>query len=33
MSLAVTVKNDWVVGALRFAGNPYDGHTLSEQIN
>jgi IS5 family transposase len=28
VSLAVTSKGGWVVGALAFCGNPYDGHTL-----
>jgi len=32
VSLAVTSKNNWVVGALSFTGNPYDGHTLSKQL-
>jgi IS5 family transposase len=27
-SFAVTSKGGWVVGALAFEGNPYDGHTL-----
>ena len=32
VSLAVTSKKSWVIGALSFEGNPYDGHTLSKQI-
>lgn len=31
-SIAVTEKSCLVVGARAFAGNPYDGHTLAEQI-
>ncbi len=31
VSLAVTGKNNRVVGDLSFTGNPYDGHTLSKQ--
>ena len=33
MSLAVTHKQGLMVGAKRFVGNPYDGHTLAAQIN
>jgi len=32
VSLAVTNKKSWVIGTLSFEGNPYDGHTLSKQI-
>ena len=32
VSLAVTSKQSWVIGALSLEGNPYDGHTLSKQI-
>jgi IS5 family transposase len=32
VSLAVTSKKSWVIGALSLEGNPYDGHTLSKQI-
>jgi len=32
VSLAVTSKRNWVIGALSLEGNPYDGHTLSKQI-
>lgn len=28
VSIAVTAKDSWVVGARTFKGNPYDGHTL-----
>jgi IS5 family transposase len=31
-SLAVTSKRNWVVGALSFTGNPYDGRTLRKQL-
>jgi len=32
VSLAVTHKQGLMVGAKRFAGNPYDGHTLKAQL-
>ena len=32
VSLAVTSKNNWIVGALSFTGNPYDVHTWSKQL-
>ena len=32
VSIAVTHKQGLMVGARSFAGNPYDGHTLSAQI-
>ena len=32
VSIAVTYKQGLMVGARSFAGNPYDGHTLSAQI-
>ena len=32
VSLAVTHKRGLMVGARAFPGNPYDGHTLHEQI-
>ena len=32
VSLAVTSKGGWVVGALSFEKNPYDGHTLGAQL-
>ncbi|NJN46168.1 MAG: hypothetical protein HC808_06465 [Candidatus Competibacteraceae bacterium] len=31
-SFATTVKEAFVIGARSFTGNPYDGHTLSEQL-
>jgi IS5 family transposase len=31
-SFATTLRECFVVGARSFAGNPYDGHTLSEQL-
>ena len=32
VSLAVTHKQGLIVGAKRFTGNPFDGHTLAAQI-
>lgn len=32
VSLAVTHQNGLVVGARSFPGNPYDGHTLAQQL-
>lgn len=32
VGLAVTHKSGLMVGARSFAGNPYDGHTLAEQL-
>ena len=32
VSLAVTHRHGLMVGARAFPGNPYDGHTLAEQI-
>ena len=32
VSLAITHKQGLIVGAKRFTGNPFDGHTLAEQI-
>ena len=32
VSLAITHKHGLIVGAKRFAGNPFDGHTLAAQI-
>jgi transposase, IS5 family len=32
VSIAVTHKQGLIVGARTFPGNPYDGHTLAEQI-
>ena len=32
VGLAMTLKGNLIVGARSFPGNPYDGHTLNEQI-
>ena len=32
VGLALTLKGNLIVGARSFSGNPYDGHTLHEQI-
>lgn len=32
VSVAVTSKGGWMVGALCITGNPYDGHTLQQQM-
>jgi IS5 family transposase len=32
VSLAITAKEGFVVGARSMPGNPYDGHTLGEQL-
>ena len=32
VSVAVTSASGWFVGAKSFTGNPYDGHTLAEQM-
>ena len=32
MGIATTEKGNLIVGARAFPGNPYDGHTLAEQI-
>jgi transposase, IS5 family len=32
VSLAITHRSGLMVGARSFAGNPYDGHTLAEQL-
>ncbi|BFG80002.1 IS5-like element IS1478 family transposase [Paraburkholderia terrae] len=32
VSLAITAKQGLIVGARTFPGNPYDGHTLAEQL-
>jgi transposase, IS5 family len=32
VSVAVTSRGGWLVGAKSFTGNPYDGHTLDAQI-
>ena len=33
VSVAVTSKGGWMLGALCITGNPYDGHTLQQQID
>ncbi len=33
VSVAVTSKGGWLMGALCITGNPYDGHTLHRQIS
>jgi transposase, IS5 family len=32
VSVAVTSRGGWLVGATSFTGNPYDGHTLAAQM-
>jgi IS5 family transposase len=32
VSVAVTSRGGWMVGAKSFTGNPYDGHTLGAQL-
>jgi len=32
VSVAVSSRGGWFVGAKSFTGNPYDGHTLNEQM-
>ena len=32
VSVEVTSRGGWLVGAKSFTGNPYDGHTLAEQL-
>jgi IS5 family transposase len=32
VSVAVSSRGGWFVGARSFTGNPYDGHTLAEQM-
>lgn len=32
VGIAATLKHNLIVGARSFAGNPYDGHTLHEQL-
>lgn len=32
VGIATTLKNNLIVGARAFPGNPYDGHTLREQL-
>jgi IS5 family transposase len=33
VSVATTVKGNWIVGLLSFSGNPYDGHTIPDVLN
>ena len=33
VSVAVTSRGGWLVGAKSFTGNPYDGHTLGAQLD
>ena len=32
VSVAITSRGGWLVGTRSFSGNPYDGHTLTEQM-
>jgi IS5 family transposase len=32
VSVAVSSRGGWFVGAKSFTGNPYDGHTLAAQL-
>ncbi len=32
VSVAVTSRGGWLVGAKSFAASPYDGHTLDAQV-
>ncbi len=32
LSVAVTIKGGWLLEAMCVPGNPYDGHTLYQQI-
>ena len=32
VSVAVSSRGGWLVGAKSFTGNPYDGHTLGAQM-
>ena len=32
VSVAVTSRGGWMVGAQSYTGNPYDGHTLASQL-
>ncbi|MCE1695452.1 IS5/IS1182 family transposase, partial [Enterobacter hormaechei] len=32
VGIASTLKHNLIVGARAFHGNPYDGHTLNEQL-
>lgn len=31
--LVTSAKSNWILGALGFKGNPYDGHTLKEELS
>ena len=31
--LVTSAKSNWILGAIAFHGNPYDGHTLKESLN
>ena len=31
-SFATTTKNNWIIGGLSIAGNPYDGHTIESTL-
>ena len=33
ISLATTNRNNWIVGSLLVANNPYDGHTLAQTLS
>jgi len=33
VSIATTVKDNWVVGLSSFSENPYDGHTIPDVLN
>jgi len=33
VSVATTVKDNWVVGLCSFSDNPYDGHTIPDVLN
>ena len=33
VSVAATSKGGWIIGALAYYNNPYDGHTLSKTLN
>jgi len=33
VSIATTVKDNWVVGLCSFSDNPYDGHTIQDVLN
>ncbi|MHC0449671.1 MAG: hypothetical protein ACRY3E_06330 [Candidatus Lariskella arthropodorum] len=33
VGIAVSGRNNFIVGIKSFHGNPYDGHTLSEMVD